>query len=224
MKKLPRPLMPLAATGAVATLALVGCSADEAATNATQATDSASSVASSAAGGASQSMSSASSEVSRTMDHDDHDDHDDHGNHDHMMDGGPAPEGIQPAANPKFPVGTEVEVLADHMPGMKGEDATVVGVFDTTTYSVSYTPTDGGAPVKDHRWVVHEELDNPGAAPLADGTEVTINAEHMKGMKGAKGTVDYSTQEPVYMITIDDDDMVMKNHKWVTESELRAED
>lgn len=221
MKKLPRPLMPLAATGAVATLALVGCSADEAATNATQATDSASSVASSAAGGASQSMSSASSEVSRTMDHDDHDDH---GNHDHMMDGGPAPEGIQPAANPKFPVGTEVEVLADHMPGMKGEDATVVGVFDTTTYSVSYTPTDGGAPVKDHRWVVHEELDNPGAAPLADGTEITINAEHMKGMKGAKGTVDYSTQEPVYMITIDDDDMVMKNHKWVTESELRAED
>lgn len=221
MKKLPRPLMPLAATGAVATLALVGCSADEAATNATQATDSASSVASSAAGGASQSMSSASSEVSRTMDHDDHDDH---GNHDHMMDGGPAPEGIQPAANPKFPVGTEVEVLADHMPGMKGEDATVVGVFDTTTYSVSYTPTDGGALVKDHRWVVHEELDNPGAAPLADGTEITINAEHMKGMKGAKGTVDYSTQEPVYMITIDDDDMVMKNHKWVTESELRAED
>ena len=162
-------------------------------------------------------------------DMDDADDHGEHGDHyddamaghDHPADGGPAPEGMAPADNAKFPVGSEVKVLADHMPGMKGADGKVVGVFNTTTYSVSYTPTDGSEPGKDHRWAVHAELENPGEAPLAAGSEITINAEHMAGMKGAKGTVDYSTQEPVYMVDIDEDGMTMKNHKWVVESEIK---
>lgn len=223
MAKNIRPLNALVAAGAASVLALAGCSSD----------DSANTEASSTVSETSSSVSATSSEGHDDMDDmddaDDHGDHGDHGDdamagHDHPADGGPAPEGMIAADNAKFPVGSEVQVLADHMPGMKGAEGKVVGVFTTTTYSVSYTPTDGSEPVKDHRWVVHEELENPGEAPLADGSEITINAEHMAGMKGAKGTVDYSTQEPVYMVDIDDDGMTMKNHKWVTESELAPED
>ncbi|WP_179078191.1 YdhK family protein [Corynebacterium amycolatum] len=223
MAKNIRPLNALVAAGAASVLALAGCSSD----------DSANTEASSTVSETSSSVSATSSEGHDDMDDmddaDDHGDHGDHGDdamagHDHPADGGPAPEGMIAADNAKFPVGSEVQVLADHMPGMKGAEGKVVGVFTTTTYSVSYTPTDGSEPVKDHRWVVHEELENPGEAPLADGSEITINAEHMAGMKGAKGTVDYSTQEPVYMVDIDEDGMTMKNHKWVTESELAPED
>ncbi len=140
--------------------------------------------------------------------------------HDHPADGGPAPAGIAEAENPTYPVGSEVILNTDHMPGMEGAEATIVGAFDTTTYSVSYTPTDGGAPVTDHRWVVHEELVDPGPAPLADGAEVVLDAEHMAGMKGAEATVDYSTDETVYMVDYEADGMEMTNHKWVTESEI----
>lgn len=139
----------------------------------------------------------------------------------HAMAGGPAPEGIAEAADPTYPVGTEVVLTADHMPGMKGAEATITGAFTTTTYAVSYTPTDGGAPVTDHKWVVHEELENPGAAPLPDGTEVVLLAEHMPGMKGATATIDSSTQETVYMVDVDANGMTMTNHKWVVESEMQ---
>ncbi|WP_018296517.1 YdhK family protein [Corynebacterium lubricantis] len=138
----------------------------------------------------------------------------------HPADGGPAPEGIAEATSPTYPVGTQVVLHTDHMAGMDGAPATIVGAFDTTTYSVSYTPTDGGAPITDHKWVVHEELVDPGQAPLADGTEVTLDADHMAGMMGAKATIDSSTQETVYMVDYTADGMTMKNHKWVTESEI----
>ena len=140
--------------------------------------------------------------------------------HDHPEDGGAPPAGIEEAENPTYPVGTEATLTADHMPGMDGATATISGAFDTTTYSVSYTPTNGDAPVTDHRWVVHEELVDPGEAPLADGAKAVMTAEHMPGMKDAEATIDYSTQETVYMVDIDNDEMTMKNHKWVTESEI----
>ena len=41
-------------------------------------------------------------------------------------------------------------------------------------------------------------------------------------MKGARATIDYSTQEDVYMVDVDADGTMLKNHKWVTESELAA--
>lgn len=143
-----------------------------------------------------------------------------HDAHDHPADGGAPPAGIVEADSPTYPVGTEVTLTADHMPGMDGAPATISGAFDTTTYSVSYTPTDGGEPITDHRWVVHEELVDPGEAPLQDGAEVVLDAEHMSGMQGAEATIDYSTQETVYMVDIDTEEMTMTNHKWVTESEI----
>jgi len=144
-----------------------------------------------------------------------------HDGHDHPADGGTPPAGIEQAADPTYPAGTEVLLTADHMPGMEGAEATISGAFDTTTYSVSYTPANGGAPVTDHRWVVHEELLDPGQAPLPDGAEVVLDAEHMSGMKGAQATIDYSTDETVYMVDLIVDGMAMTNHKWVTESEIQ---
>lgn len=140
--------------------------------------------------------------------------------HQHATEGGQAPAGIAEAQSPTYPVGTEVIVNAAHMPGMDGATATIVGAFDTTTYAVSFTPTDGGAPLHDHRWVVHEELVDAPPAPLPVGTEVTLGAGHMSGMMGAVATIDSATGETVYMIDINGGDMPMRNHKWVTESEL----
>lgn len=146
--------------------------------------------------------------------------HADHANH--PADGGPAPAGIAEATDPTYPVGTEVVLAADHMSSMDGATATVVGAYQTYTYSVNYTPTDGSDPVTDHKWVVQEELADAGSKRLADGTPVTIEAEHMTGMKGAEGNVESSTDETVYMVDFTAAGMTMKNHKWVTESEIKA--
>ncbi|MCJ7858675.1 YdhK family protein [Corynebacterium kalidii] len=151
------------------------------------------------------------------MDHQGHD----AGHMDHPADGGPAPEGIIEAADPTYPVGTDVVLTADHMAGMDGATATIAGAFDTYTYSVSYTPTDGGAPVVDHKWVVQEELADAGDRRLEDGTTVTLTADHMPGMDGAEATIDSSTDETVYMVDYEADGRTMTNHKWVTESEIR---
>ena len=145
----------------------------------------------------------------------------DHSSMEHPMDGGPAPKGITDAPSPKFPVSTEVTLTADHMEGMDGAKATIAGAFDTYTYAVSYTPTTGGGPVNNHKWVVQEEIEDAGDERLADGTEVTLEAEHMEGMKGAKATIDSSTDETVYMVDYEADGMTMTNHKWVVESEIQ---
>ncbi|WP_281872666.1 YdhK family protein [Brachybacterium paraconglomeratum] len=142
------------------------------------------------------------------------------GGMDHPMDGGPAPVGIEDATSPEYPVGTEVTLTADHMEGMDGATATIAGAYDTYTYSVNYTP-DGGDAVTDHKWVVQEEIKDAGDQRLADGTEVTLEAEHMEGMKDAKATIASSTDEVVYMVDYESEGMTMTNHKWVTESEIQ---
>ena len=154
-------------------------------------------------------------------DHSSHEGHGDHEGHDHPEDGGPAPAGIAEAENPTYPVGTEVILTADHMPGMDGATATISGAFDTTAYAVSYTPTDGGDPVTNHKWVVQEELDGVGSEKLGAGDTATITAEHMSGMQGAEATIDSATDETVYMVDIDSPEMTMKRHKWVVESEIQ---
>ncbi|WP_367402039.1 YdhK family protein [Kocuria marina] len=145
------------------------------------------------------------------------------GGHEHMhaKDGGPAPEGIAAAEKPTYPVGTQVTLTTDHMEGMRDAPATVVGAYKTVAYAVNYTPTDGGPEVINHKWVVQEELQGAGSERLADGTEVTIEADHMKGMKGATGTVASSTTQTVYMVDYKADGMTMTNHKWVVEKEMK---
>lgn len=143
------------------------------------------------------------------------------GHEGHAADGGQPPAGILEAPDPQYPVGTSVVLNAAHMDGMEGSTATVSGAFDTTAYSISYTPTDGGDPVTDHRWVVHEELQDPGDAPLEVGTEVVVDAAHMPGMMGATATIDSAVEETVYMVDYEADGMMMRNHMWVIESEMQ---
>lgn len=148
------------------------------------------------------------------------------GSHDsHAMHGsssGEVPDGLTEAEDPAYPVGSKVMMNADHMPGMDGVEATVSGAYSTTAYSVTYTPADGGEPVEDHKWVVHEELEDPGEATLEPGEGVTITADHMPGMDGATATIDSAEQTTVYMVDFvpKNSEEVVKNHKWVTEEEL----
>lgn len=145
-------------------------------------------------------------------------------NMDHMghSSSGQIPKGLIEKENPTYKVGSQAIIKADHMEGMNGAKATIVGAYDTTAYAVSYTPTTGGEKVKNHKWVIQEEIKNAGSETLKPGTEVTIEADHMEGMKGASGTIDSAEQTTVYMIdyTPAAGGEKVKNHKWVTESEL----
>nr|WP_254771319.1 YdhK family protein [Psychrobacillus sp. OK028] len=144
----------------------------------------------------------------------------DHSNMD-MSGSGEVPEGLKVAENPTFKVGSHAIIEADHMEGMKGAEAKIVGAYDTTVYTVSYTPTTGGKRVENHKWVIHEELGEPQSAPLEPGTEVILTAEHMKGMEGATAEIDSAEGTTVYMVDFTSTTgEKVTNHKWVTESEL----
>jgi Protein of unknown function (DUF1541) len=136
--------------------------------------------------------------------------------------GGEPPQGLTDAENPTYPVGSKVILNANHMAGMNGAEATISGAFDTTVYSVTYTPTNGGEPVEDHKWVVHEEIENPSEESYKPGDEVVLNAEHMSGMDGATATIDTAEQTTVYMVDYTDEETgeQITNHMWVTEDEL----
>ena len=139
-----------------------------------------------------------------------------------MSSTGEVPEDLQEAENPTFDIGSQAIIETDHMEGMNGAEATIAGAYDTTVYTVSYTPTTGGEEVTDHKWVIHEELEDAGEAPLEPGTEVTLIADHMEGMDGATAEIDSAEETTVYMVdfipTTGGEEVT--NHKWVTESEL----
>jgi hypothetical protein len=146
-----------------------------------------------------------------------------HGSHSNMNHSGSSevPEGLKVAENPKYEVGTQAIIESDHMEGMKGAEATIVGAYDTTVYTISYTPANGGEKVENHKWVIHEEIQDAGDEPFKPGSEVTINAEHMEGMDGVTAEIDSAEATTVYMVdftTTDGEEVT--NHKWVTESEL----
>lgn len=138
---------------------------------------------------------------------------------------GEVPEDLTEAENPTYEVGSQAIIEADHMEGMNGAEATIVGAFDTTAYALSFTPTTGGEPVENHKWVIHEELEDAGEQPLEPGAEAVIEADHMEGMDGATAEIDSAEETTVYMVdfttTTGGEEVV--NHKWLTESELSAE-
>ncbi|MCM3571305.1 YdhK family protein [Neobacillus mesonae] len=138
---------------------------------------------------------------------------------------GEVPKGLKEAKNPAYKVGSQVIVNADHMKGMYGAKAVIKGAYDTTAYVVTYKPTTGGPLVTHHKWVIQEEIKNAGTTILKPGTEVTLEANHMKGMMGAKGTINSAVYTTVYMIDYipTTGGPIVKNHKWVIESELSAE-
>lgn len=141
----------------------------------------------------------------------------------HHSGSGEIPDGLKEAVNPTYPVGSKAIIQSDHMKGMKGVEATIVGAYDTTAYIVSYTPTTGGERVENHKWVIHEELVDPGEAPLDQGAKEKTVASHMEGMAEATLEIDSAEQTTVYMVdfkTTDGEEV--KNHKWVTENELSS--
>ncbi|MEK3806038.1 YdhK family protein [Bacillus sp. FSL H8-0547] len=137
---------------------------------------------------------------------------------------GELPEGLKEAENPAFEKGSKAVMNADHMEGMGGAEATIAGAYDTTVYTVSYTPEGGGDPVTDHKWVIHEEIKDAAEEPYKEGDKVTLAADHMEGMDGAEATIDSAEETTVYMVDFvpSDGGEEVKNHKWVTESELSA--
>lgn len=149
-------------------------------------------------------------------------DHKDHMNH---SSSGELPKGLGEAVDPKFKPGSKAIMNSDHMEGMNGAEATIVGAFDTTVYAISYTPTTGGEKVTNHKWIIHEEIKDAGDKPYRPGDEVIVEADHMEGMMGAKAVIDSAQQTTVYMVdyTSTTDGEQVKNHKWVTESELSAQ-
>ena len=137
---------------------------------------------------------------------------------------GEVPKNLKAAENPTYKVGSKAVIKTSHMKGMEGATATIVGAYDTTSYAISYTPVTGGERVEDHKWVIQEEIKDVGDKTLEPGTEVNIEADHMKGMKGAKAVIDSSEKTTVYMIdyTPTTGGEEVTNHKWVTEDELTA--
>ncbi len=140
-------------------------------------------------------------------------------------DSGEIPEGLKEAENPTYNVGETATITDGHMEGMEGAEATIVGAFDTVAYEVSYDPTNGGPREENHKWVIHEEIADAGEEPFEPGDEVTLEANHTEGMEGATATIDDAKSTTLYVIdyqpTTGGEEV--KNHKWVTDSELSAE-
>lgn len=134
------------------------------------------------------------------------------------------PKGLKEAKNPTYKVGSQVIVKAHHKKGMFGAKAIIVGAYNTTAYAVTYTPTTGGPIVKNHKWVIQEEIKDAGTKTFKPGTRVTLEAIHMEGMMGAKGIINSAVHTTVYMIDYipTTGEPIVKNHKWVIESELSS--
>lgn len=152
----------------------------------------------------------------------------DHTEHmDGMMhdDSGEIPSGLKEAENPAYSVGDTVTLKSGHMEGMEGATAEIIGAFDTTAYEISYDPVNGGNRVEHHKWVVQEEIADAEEQMIESGTEVTLEANHMEGMKGATATIESSENTTVYMIDYQPTTggEIVKNHKWVTESEVTTQ-
>jgi hypothetical protein len=137
---------------------------------------------------------------------------------------GEVPEDLKDAKNPTFKVGSHAIIHADHMEGMNGAEATIVGAYDTTVYTISYTPTTGGDKVTNHKWIIHEEIKDASDQHYNPGDEIIVEADHMKGMKSATAVIDSAQQTTVYMVdyTPTTGGEKVTNHKWVTEGELSA--
>ena len=122
----------------------------------------------------------------------------------------------------KFKKGEEVKLETHHMEGMYGAKAKIVEVKYTKYYEVNYKSTVDGQEVKNHKWVVQDEIkDNP--SNLKPGDHVTLEADHMKGMKGAEATIDAVHEGFIYAVDYhptNDTSKEVKDHKWVTQDEM----
>src|SRR5699024_8153892 len=114
---------------------------------------------------------------------------------------GEVPDDLAEAEDPEYPVDSQAVIKGNRMKGIDGAEATVTGEVETTADSVTDTATTGGGPVEDHKWVIHEEIEDAGDAPFEPGDEVVLEATHMEGMEGATATIDSAEDTTVYMVS-----------------------
>src|SRR5690625_4520772 len=95
---------------------------------------------------------------------------DSHGDMNHSS-SGEVPKALKSSENPTYEVGSKAIVETDHMKGMKGAEATIVGAYSTNAYAISYTPTTGGERVRSEEWVIQEEL--------KDRKSTRLNSSHV---------------------------------------------
>lgn len=128
------------------------------------------------------------------------------------------------AEDPAYPVGTEVILLADHMPGMAGAVARISGAFDTVLYAVNYTNADTGEEILWHRWVIQEEIEGSSDEPYQVGDQVVLLPGHISGMggEGVQAEIVEVVAGVAYMVdfTPTDGTEPVQNHQWVSEEEL----
>ena len=138
--------------------------------------------------------------------------------------------GLAPAEAPRYNDGDKVTVLVDHVMGgmvmkMKGAPATIVAGYHTRAYAVTFYTTDTHTLVTDHKWIIQREIQGQTdeSAPLADGTEIVMEASHMPGMKGAKATIVSSQESNVYIVDVPpyEGQAEMKDHRWLLQSEMK---
>jgi len=144
-------------------------------------------------------------------------------NMNHKRQGSPAPEDAVEAENPKYPVGSQARIVDAHMQMMNGAVATISGAYDTTLFTITFTPEGSDQPIQDHKWVIQEEVETEDGSPAEVGDTVTIHADHMAGMQGQQGEITGKQEGPAYMVDFQptNGSEPFTNHKWVSENELQ---
>jgi len=144
-------------------------------------------------------------------------------NMNHKRQGSPAPESMVAAEDPMYPVGSQALIADAHMEIMNGAIATISGAYDTTLYTVTFTPEDSNQPIEDHKWVVEEEVETEDGSQAEVGDTVILRADHMAGMNGQKAEITGKQEGPAYMVDFQptDGSEPFTNHKWVSENELQ---
>ncbi len=128
--------------------------------------------------------------------------------------------------SPLYPVGSKIILNTDHMEGMMEAKGTVSGAYDTTLYAVDYTSGETGEEVKDHKWIIREEIKDSQDKNYSIGDKVTLMTGHMSSMggEGVTATITQVVQGPAYMVnyTPTNGEKEVKDHQWVSESELKT--
>lgn len=135
-----------------------------------------------------------------------------------------SPDNMKATNDSKFKKGDKVTITAGHMDGMKNANGTVKNAYNTYAYEVSYTPNNGGKKVKNHKWVVNEEIAKAPKTGFKKGDTVKLEADHMPGMKDAKAQIDNVEKTTVYIVDYKstENNKMVKNHKWMTADELKS--
>src|SRR5699024_10509525 len=93
-------------------------------------------------------------------------------------------------------------------------------------YEITYNDNKTGEEVANHKWVVHEEVENAQDEPYQAGDEVVLEASHTPGTQGATATIDSAEDTTVYMVTYKDTgtDDADETQRGLIEEELGEEE